>query len=50
MERREYTPIDWAAKTLCPGCRNVCPGKFECNKIKLFIDTFIEEKSKGEKQ
>ena len=32
-----------AASVVCPKCREVCPGKFECDKIKQYIDAFIEE-------
>ena len=32
-----------AASVICPKCRGVCPGKFECDKIKQYIGTFIEE-------
>ena len=35
-----------AASVICPKCRGVCPGKFECDKIKQFIN----EMMKGEKQ
>ena len=30
--------INEAAKLVCPKCRGVCPGKFECDKIKQFIN------------
>ena len=32
-----------AASIIYPKCRGVCPGKFECDKIKQYIGTFIEE-------
>ena len=35
--------VNGAAKLVCPKCRGVCPGKFKCDKIKQYIDTFIEE-------
>ena len=35
--------VNGAALIICPKCRGVCPGKFECDKIKQYIDTFIEE-------
>ena len=30
--------INGAALIICPKCRGVCPGKFECDKIKQFIN------------
>ena len=30
--------INRAALSICPKCRGVCPGKFECDKIKQFIN------------
>ena len=41
--------INGAALVICPKCRGVCPGKFECEKIKQYIDTFIEEIVKEKK-
>ena len=38
-----------AASVVCPKCREVCPGKFECGKIKQFIDETIRTMMKGEK-
>ena len=35
--------INRAALVICPKCRGVCPGKFECDKTKQYIDTFVEE-------
>lgn len=40
--------INGAAKIICPKCRGVCPGKFECDKIKQFIDEMIRTMMKGE--
>ena len=39
-----------AASIICPKCRGVCPGKFECDMIKQFINETIHEMMKGEKQ
>ena len=34
-----------AASVICPKCRGVCPGKFECDKIKQYIKETVKEKS-----
>ena len=36
-----------AASVICPKCRGVCPGKFECDKIKQYIEETVKEKSNG---
>lgn len=41
--------INGAVSIICPKCRGVCPGKFECDKIKQFIDKIIHAMMKGEK-
>ena len=38
-----------AASVICPKCRGVCPGKFECDKIKQYINEMIHAMMKGEK-
>lgn len=37
-----------AASVICPKCRGVCPGKFECDKIKQYINEMIRTMMKGE--
>ena len=44
-----YEVINEAAKLVCPKCRGVCPGKFECDKIEQYINETIHEMTKGEK-
>ena len=34
-----------AASVICPKCRGVCPGKFECDKIKQYIKETVKEKN-----
>ena len=34
-----------AASVICPKCRGVCPGKFECDKIKQYIEETVKEKN-----
>lgn len=41
--------INGTAQLICPKCREVCPGKFECDIIKSFIDDMINVIMKGEK-
>ena len=38
-----------AASVICPKCRGVCPGKFECDKIEQYINETIRAMMKGEK-
>ena len=41
--------VNGAALIICPKCRGVCPGKFECNKIEQYINETIHAMMKGEK-
>ena len=41
--------VNGAALIICPKCRGVCPGKFECDKIEQYINETIHTIMKGEK-